>query len=355
MYIKVMSLDRLNEYEKWGNSGMDYVWAVGVFVILTLVFAVLQKVLVKLTEKFVAKTKTELDDALIAMVKKIKPPFYMFVAFYAALLYLNIEGVAETAVRVILITWITYQTVQSIQIFIDMYVGRRITKTNERSAESIIHIIHNLTSIILWTIGLLFVLSNIGVNVNSLVAGLGIGGIAVALAAQNVLGDLFSSMAIYFDKPFSPGDFVTMGEFKGTVQKIGIKTTRIKSVTGEEIVASNNELTSATLRNFGRLSERRKLFKLGVVYETSSEKLKKIPEIVKEIIGGHDKVRFDRMHFEAFDDWALNFEIVYFVQDKKYEVYMDTHQAILFAIKEAFEEEGIEMAYPTRVVYNKQS
>ncbi|RMD61247.1 mechanosensitive ion channel family protein, partial [Candidatus Parcubacteria bacterium] len=168
---------------------------------------------------------------------------------------------------------------------------------------------------------------------------------------QNILSDLFSSFTILVDKPFVPGDFIVVGEHMGVVEKIGIKTTRLRALQGEEIVISNRELTATRIQNFKRMKARRVLFRIGVVYETPSELLEQIPDLVRDIIARQKNVAFDRAHFSSFDDSSLTFEIVYYVNSGDYKEYMDVHQRILFAIKREFERRGISMAYPTRTVY----
>jgi small-conductance mechanosensitive channel len=339
----------------WGNSVFDYVTALLIFVGVIFALKWIQWVVLRSIRGVTKRTKTELDDALVEVVNTIRPPFYTFISFYVALCYLDISGIAKRVADVILLVWLVYQVVVAFRIFIEYYVQQRMSRTDDKRSQSVIKIIHSLVSVILWAMAGLFILSNLGVNITSLVAGLGVGGIAVALAAQNILSDLFSSLAIYFDKPFVPGDFVAVGDHKGTVQSIGIKTTRIKSVDGEEIVVPNKEMTSATLKNFGRMTERRVKFSFGVTYETPMTKMKKIEGIVKKAVKAQENTRFDRVHFNEFGDSALNFEVVYFMKTKEYDEYMDVHQQVLFTIKERLEEEGIETAYPTRMVYVKQS
>jgi small-conductance mechanosensitive channel len=338
----------------WGNSVFYYVAAILIFVGAIFALKWIQWIVLRSVKGVTKRTKTELDDALVEVVNTIRPPFYSFISFYIALRYLSVSGVAKKMIDVMLLVWLVYQVVVAFRIFIEYYVKQRMARTDDKRSQSVIQIIHSLVSVILWAMAGLFILSNLGVNITSLVAGLGVGGIAVALAAQNILGDLFSSLAIYFDKPFVPGDFVVVGDHKGTVQSVGIKTTRIKSVDGEEIVVPNKEMTSATLKNFGRMVERRVKFTFGVAYETSTTKLKRISGIVKKAVKDLDNAEFDRVHFNDFGDSALGFEVVYFMKTKEYDEYMDAHEKVLFAIRERFEEEGIEMAYPTRMVYVKQ-
>ncbi len=195
------------------------------------------------------------------------------------------------------------------------------------------------------------VLDNLGVNITTLVAGLGVGGIAIALAVQNILSDVFCSVAILVDKPFQVGDFIIVGDMMGTVEKIGIKTTRVRSLSGEQLVFSNADLVNSRIRNYKRMQERRVVFSFGVIYQTPADKLEHIPAMVKEIIESVDQARFDRTHFKQFGDSSLDFECVYYVLSRDYNLYMDIQQKINLELFTRFEKEGIEFAYPTRTLY----
>lgn len=208
-----------------------------------------------------------------------------------------------------------------------------------------------ITQLIVWAVIILLALDNVGVDVTALITGLGIGGIAVALALHTILGDLFASLAIVLDKPFVIGDFITVAEFSGTIEHVGLKTTRVRSLTGEQIVIGNSDLLSSRIRNFKRMEERRALFVVGVTYQTPYEKLRQIPEMIKEIIVKDPVARFDRCHFKQFADSSLNFETVYFVLAPDYITYMDRQQAINLEVYRKFEAEGIEFAYPTQTLY----
>jgi small-conductance mechanosensitive channel len=203
---------------------------------------------------------------------------------------------------------------------------------------------------ILWTVIVLMTLDNLGVNVTTMVAGLGIGGIAVALAVQNILGDLFASLSIVIDKPFVIGDFVIVGEYMGAVEYVGLKTTRIRALGGEQIVFSNGDLLKARIRNFRRMRERRVLFSFGVLYQTQAELVEKVPAMVRGIVEAHQKVRFDRAHFKSFGESSLAFEVVYWMLDPDFNLYMDVQQKINLEMLRAFEREGIRFAYPTRTL-----
>ena len=208
-----------------------------------------------------------------------------------------------------------------------------------------------IARVAIWSFVLLAVLDNIGVNITTLIAGLGVGGIAVALAAQNILSDLFASLSIVLDKPFVVGDFLIIGDFQGAVEKVGIKTTRLRSLWGEQLVFSNNDLLSSRIRNYGRMNERRVAFSLGVTYQTPADKLAKIPEMIRRAVDAQADTRFDRAHFQKYGDFALIFEIVYYVLSADYNQYMDIQQSINLKIYADFEANGIEFAYPTQTIY----
>jgi small-conductance mechanosensitive channel len=340
--------------ELWGNNIGDYVQAVAIFVGLLLVLKLFQFIVVKRLGKLTKKTKTDIDDALIKIVKNIKPPFYFILAVYFALKVIILGPFLWQIVNVLLIAIVVYQITVSLSILIDYILEKAEKREIEPGTRSAINLIGKIVKGILWVIAVLLALSNFGVNVTSLIAGLGIGGVAVALAAQNILGDLFSSFVIYFDKPFIVGDFIVVGDKSGTVEKIGIKTTRLKSLSGEELVFSNTELTSAQIRNYKKMEERRGVFGFGVTYDTPHEKLNKIPKIVEDIINNVKDVEFDRGFFDKFDDSAITFEVVYYVERPDYNLYAKRNQEIAFELKKQLDKEGIEMAFPTQTIYLKK-
>jgi len=194
-------------------------------------------------------------------------------------------------------------------------------------------------------------LSNIGINVSSLVASLGIGGIAIALAAQSVLGDIFSAFSIYIDKPFQVGDYIDLGGKTGTIKKIGLKNTRIKTLQGQELIVPNTELTNSHVENYKRMTKRRVAFSVGVTYDTPSKKLEKIPDMVSKVLEKVEGAELDRVHFMSFGDFSLNYDIVYFVNSREYTQYADRQQQINLALFKAFEKAEIEFAFPTQTIY----
>lgn len=337
------------------NTIRDYMVATLVFLAALVVLKLIKIFVVRRVSSFVNRTETHVDNAVLEVFDTIHPPFYVFVAFYGATRMLALSGAPERFLSVVLLLWVTWQVVVAIQIFLDHIIRAKLAAAEDSSRKAASGIIGGIVKIILWILGILFILSNLGVNITSLVAGLGIGGLAFALAAQKILEDLFSSLAIFFDRPFAPGDFVVIGKDKGTVQKIGIKTTRIKALSGEEVVIPNKDITSSRVSNYKRMKKRRVAFKVGVTYETDQAKLEKIPSIAEKIINGREQVEFSRTNFIEMGDSALVFEIVYHIDDREYDLYVDIQQDILLGLKAAFEKEGIEFAYPTQTVFVRQS
>ncbi len=226
--------------------------------------------------------------------------------------------------------------------------SRRTRIAENRAATSSLAVIAFIAKALVWVLIVLMTLENLGVNITTLVAGLGVGGIAVALALQNILGDLFASLSITFDQPFYVGDSISVDAFSGTVEHIGIKSTRLQSISGEQIVISNADLLKSRLRNFGRMSERRVLFTVGVTYETPVELLEQIPPLVREIVQAIADTRFDRCHFANHGATSLDFEIVYHVLTADYTRHMDIQQEIHLKLHREFARRGIEFAYPTQ-------
>jgi small-conductance mechanosensitive channel len=203
---------------------------------------------------------------------------------------------------------------------------------------------------VLWSVVALAILSNLGVNITAFVASLGIGGVAIALAVQNILGDLFASLSIAIDKPFEVGDFVVVGEVQGTVEYVGLKSTRIRSLGGEQIVVGNTDLLRQTIRNYKRLQERRVVFGFGVTYGTSPEQAQQVARELERIVRARPALRFDRAHLKGFGDSALDYELVYYVLSPDYNAYMDEQQAINLTLMRALKRLGVEFAFPTRTV-----
>ncbi len=353
--LKIFQL--LKHFEIWGNKGTDYLIAILTFFILLIIFKLVLMATLKELEKLSKKTKTDIDDFIVHILGNVKPSFFFFIAIYLSSSILTLSPLIHRVIFGLLIIALALQVILSLQKIIDFAVKKKLLnpKENNNDKEAAIKLIAQLIKISLWALGFILILSNLGVNVTSLIAGLGVGGVAIALALQNILGDIFASFSIFVDKPFKSGDFIIVGSDMGTVEKIGIKSTRLKTLQGQELVVSNRELTESRINNYGSMEQRRVVFSLGVVYETSADKLRKIPVIIKNIIQELSDTKFDRAHFKDYGDFSLNFEIVYFVLSSDYNKYMDIQQAINLKIFEAFSEQDIKFAYPTQVVYMGKS
>ncbi len=354
-FIQQQSWKHYLDWTLWGNSGVDYFQALILFVGLSLTFKVFQVIILHRLEKLSQKTSTDLDDFLVGLVKSIKPPLYFLLALFLAIKSLQFTNSWEKIIAVILLIILIYQAIIIISQAIDYIVFKLstgTTKDNEKDKE-VVYLLGKIAKGTVWVIAVLIVLDNMGINITSVVAGLGIGGIAVAMAVKDVLSDLIASISIYMDKPFKVGERVKVGTESGTVKSVGIKTTRIKTLSGEELVVPNKQLAESQIKNLKKMDKRRVKFTLGVVYGLPANKIESIPSIIKTIIEteGGDEVEFSRSHFATYGDFSLNFETVYFVKSNDYGVYMDIQQKINLAIYKKFEEENIEFAYPTQVVY----
>jgi small-conductance mechanosensitive channel len=300
-----------------------------------------------------AQTHTAIDDLVAGLLRGTKLLFLLVVAVYLASLSLELPATLRMLLRRIALIGLFLQAAVWVTEAINLLLERYREERLEQDAASVTTMtaLSFVAKVAIWSIALLLILDNFGVEVTALVTGLGIGGIAVALALQSILGDLFASLAIVLDKPFVIGDFLKVDEYLGSVEAIGLKTTRIRSLSGEQVVLSNSDLLGSRVRNFGRMYERRIVFTIGVTYETPREKLEQIPQIISEAVERQEHTRLDRTHWKGFGNFSLDFETVYFVTVPEYAVYMDVQQAINHEVFQRFEEEGIDFAYPTQMIY----
>ena len=343
--------DLLNQIY-FGNTVLAYLKALGIFILGIIVIIIFRSIILRRLKKWAERTKTTLDDFIIVAIRKSIVPILYYGVFYFAVKTLILSNTFYTVLDIVSIVVIVFFAVKLITSTLDFsivsYASREAAE--ERKAKQL-KSLSALARFVIWGIGLVFLLDNLGFDITAVVAGLGIGGIAVALAAQAILGDLFSYFVIFFDRPFELGDFIIVDDKTGTVEHIGIKTTRIRALSGEQLVLSNTDLTSSRVHNYKKLQRRRVVFQLGVIYQTPADKLKIIPEVVKQIIAAIPDTEFDRGHFKAFGDFSLNFEFVYYVLSSDYAVYMDIQQSINMEIFNKFEKEGIEFAYPTQSLF----
>ena len=333
-------------------------WGIAIMIIIgaLVIIKIFKGVIIIRLKKWALKTQTNWDDFLIEMIEKSVIPLLYISSYYFAIMSLSLYDKLEKVIHVAYLFSFTYFTLKIISVAFKKFVYSFIQREeNSESKEKQAGGLIAISNIIIWICGFIFLIDNLGYNVTTLIAGLGVGGIAIALAAQAVLGDLFSYFVIFFDRPFEIGDFVNIGPDSGIIEYIGIKTTRIQTLSGEQLICSNTDLTNSRLRNYKRMEKRRIVFTLGVTYDTSHEQLSKIPEIVKKIITSKNQLQFDRGHFSEFGDFSLNFEFVYYVKNPEYAVYMDNQQAVYLDIFSAFESEKIDFAFPTQTLYvNKE-
>jgi MscS family membrane protein len=279
--------------------------------------------------------------------------FYVWLAVFTATRSLSLSEAVSTVITIITIAALLVQAgFWAIEIIEYSVARRQIAKDGELNyKKGPITAILLISKIIVWAVVVLLVLENIpGVNVTALLASLGIGGIAIALALQKVLGDLFASLTISIDQPFVEGDAINVGEYNGVVEYVGLRSTRVRSNTGEQLIFSNSDLLNSRIRNYKRMEQRLIVFTLNVTYQTSYKKLQKIPEIIKEVIDAQDQVKFERAHFKGYGGSSLVFEIAYTVQTSEFSTYMDLQQKINLEIFRQFQDAGIDFALPTQSI-----
>lgn len=337
-------------------SGIEtsYLIALGVFALTWVVLWAVKHVVISRLAHMADKTENDLDDALVSVLQTINPIVLGVASLAFAVQFTTLSDVVIKTISALFLIAVVYQVSVGVARVVDIAVQKRQGKRIQAGQKAAITFLSTTVKWIIWALGALLVLSNLGVDITSLIAGLGIGGIAIALALQNILSDLFASFSIYFDKPFEVGDYIIAGEHSGTVEKIGIKTTRIRALQGEEIVISNAELTSARVQNFKKLQKRRIVVGLGVLYETKHTLLKEIPGLIEKAVGQVEGAEFNRAHLSSYGDFSINFELVYYVLSGDYTEYMNVNQDILLKIKEAFDKKGIEFAYPTQTLFVKK-
>jgi len=334
-----------------GNSVWHWILAFAITVAVYFLFRFIFKVIVKQIDKIASRTDNILDDIAVDALKNSKFWFFAVIAIFFGTEILNFGEYDFLPVKILILT-----TFAQIGIWVNVIFCDVLNNWSKKNNPNIVKnsgfvIINWLGKFIIWAVILLLILDNLGVKVVSLMAGLGVGGIAVALAVQKILGDLFASISIMIDKPFEIDDFIAIGDIRGTVESTGIRTTRIRSVTGEQIVISNNDILESRLNNFKQMKERRITYTIGVTYKTAKENLQAITGIVKNIIDNQSKARFDRGHLKGFDASSIDYEFIYWVTSPDYVVYMDVQEQINLAVMDAFAERKIEMARPTQTVF----
>ena len=340
--------------EFYGNSLERWLIALGVAAVLVLVLHFGKRLVFKRLSALAARTETDLDDAVSELVGRTKLLFIVVIALYFASLSLTLPQKASDLVAVVAKIAFFIQLALWGSGLISFWASRQVAGSVEKNDEATatsVNVLEYVAKVVMWAVILILILDNLpGIEVNSLITSLGIGGVAVALAVQNILGDLFASLSIVLDKPFVIGDTLEIGEYRGTVERIGLSSTRIRSLDGEELIFANSDLTKSRIRNYKNMTRRRVTFALGIKGDTPAEKLAAIPEMVAEIVAAQEMTTFERCHFRRFGDFALDFEVVYVVEDPDFKLSLDVQQSINMAIYQRFEAAGIEFAFPTQTI-----
>jgi small-conductance mechanosensitive channel len=336
-----------------GNTIQAWVSTLGIALAINLGVGIVKAFIVHRLTTFTGGTRTAVDDCVLEVVRRTKQWLIFLASLYVGSRYLELPDRADLVLRSAAMLGLFIQIGLWLSGVLTFWVERWRARsvTEDAGAATSIAAMNFVGLLVLWTVIVLLVLDNFGVNITALVAGLGVGGVAVALAVQNILGDLFASLSIVVDKPFVIGDVIAVDQFVGTVEYVGLKTTRLRSPTGEQLIFPNGNLLQSRLRNFKRMTDRRNIFTFGVVYRTPPDKLERIPEIVRGIIESQPAARFERAHFKALGQSSLDFEVSYLMTDPDFAKYLETQQAINLGLLRALEAEGIGFAYPTQSVF----
>ena len=342
-------MEKFLHYTFWGNTIYSWLFALGIVVVSVIGIRLFRYIVLKRLKTWSASTSATWDDLLVIGIERLVVPILYVGFLYFAITTLRLSPKADKVIHIVFMAAFTYCVLRLISaVFRRLLIRVTRHKVKDGAGEQSVSGLMIVLNVVIWILGIIFLIDNLGYNVTTLIAGLGIGGIAVALAAQTILGDLFSYFSIFFDKPFEIGDSISIGEQSGTVEKIGIKTTRIRTLSGDQLVCSNSDLINSRVNNFKRLETRRIAFMLRVVYNTPIEVLEEIPGLVKNIIDKQTQVEYGRGHLAALGDWSINFEFVYNVLSPDYGVYMDVQHAIYMEIVRIFKERGICFAFPTQ-------
>lgn len=337
------------------NTPEDALMALAAISVWLLVFHLVRKFALFRLRKLADRSSTKLDDFVCELLEGTRVMLAMAIGFYIATRMLELPEKLDTMVERLVVALMVLQTGFWAERGLRFWLKQRFdaeASTPEAGSQAMTKTLLTFIGRLgIWVIILLLILDNLGMDVTALVASLGIGGVAVALAVQNILGDLFASLSITIDKPFVIGDFIIVGDLMGTVEHVGLKTTRLRSLSGEQLVFANNDLLSSRIRNFKRMQERRVVFTLGITYDALPEQVREVAEMIREAIERQPLTRFDRAHFKGFGASSLDFEAVYYMTDPDFNRYMDTQQAINLELLERFNAQGISFAFPTQTLH----
>lgn len=340
----------------WGLSVKLWLLGLATLALVYIGLALVQRFVLRRFEKVATTTTTHWDDLAVELVRRTRPYFLFAIAVWATTRvvgpWIGSSALLRAAGIIIVLIQAGVWGNGIIGFTAREYVQQRGTDSGARTT---ILAVGYAARFALWSLLLITALQNFGINVTGLLTAAGVGGIAIALAVQNILGDLFAALAIVLDKPFVVGDAIQLDNLSGTIEHVGLKTTRIRSVNGEQIVISNAELLKSRIRNHQRMQHRRVLFSIDVAFDTPPAKLERVPEIVRDVVTGHPVARFDRCHLLGWTDSALRFEVVFHVLDPDYAKYADIHHAVNIELLRRLAAERVELAFPTRMVHMRAS
>lgn len=335
-----------------GNSVQSWIIALLMFLGGVIVIRLFRKILLSALKKWADNTEGRFDDFIVAETHRSIIPLLYYGAFYAAFSYLTISARAERVLHVVSLLYLTFFAVRLLSTVLRFMLMQYLSRQeNGEEKQKQVRGVMVIVSVIIWILGGVFLMDNWGFDVTAIITGLGIGGIAIALATQQILGDLFSYFVILFDRPFEVGDFIILEDKIGTIEHIGIKTTRVRSLFGEEVVCANTDLTNSRIHNYKKMERRRIAFKVTVNYQTPPDKSARIAGMLTQIIEKEPNITFDRAHLFSFSPSGFEFECVYYVGTGDYNQYMNAQQSINIGIIEKFNEEGIEFAIPAQNVF----
>ncbi|MCB2156470.1 mechanosensitive ion channel family protein [bacterium] len=322
-------------------------------IVLLLVFLLVRKILKVRLAKVAGETEYTWDDFFEKVVDSTYAITLLAVAMYIGTFLITMPLETRKILLQVIVVIVLIQVGFWANASVEQWLRKGLKKFHKTdiAVETTASVIKFFAIISIWAIVVALVLSNMGIKIGAVIAGLGVGGIAVAFALQKILGDVFSSVAILMDKPFEVGDFIIVGDLMGSVERIGIKTTRIRSLGGEQLIFANTDLIDSRIRNYKRMRERRVVFAFGLIYQTNADQLERAKQIVEDVIKNEEKTRHDRVHFKAYGASSLDFEVVYYVLSPDYNLYMDIQEKINLNIYRRFAEEGLSFAYPTQTLY----
>ncbi len=333
------------------NTVLEWLTAATTGVLAALAVRLMQGLTTKYVGRLVTRTSHQADDVLLDVVCATHWFSYVAVALFAGGQMLTLGDDVSNVLAAVLAIALFVQVGIWAQVLTKSLVGRWVQRRGDNQSSTMAAGIAFVARLVIWTGVVLMILANLGVDITAVVAGLGVGGVAAALAVQGVLSDLFASLSMYFDRPFDIGDFIIVDDYMGTVEKVGLRTSRIASLGGEQLIFANSDLVKSRIRNYARMKERRVVFGFGIEYGHSAQKVERAATIAREVIEGTSDTRLDRVHFKAYGAYALDYEAVYYVLSPDYTLYMQRQHEINVAIYRRFEQEGISFAFPTQTLH----